>query len=267
VAHRRPLPAFARRPLTRRLAAAPGPSASSARTAALFIDCFVQYQEPGIGEALARLLAAAGVRLRAADVGCCGRTALSTGQIEKARVMAERALAGLHPHVVAGAEILFVEPSCLSMARDDWARLLPGDPRVAEIAATSRPGLALVADLAAEGRLRFRAGGRALLHSHCHEKALGFGEATLAALAAVPGLEIEDPDAGCCGMSGVFGYEAEHYDLSVAMAERALLPAVRTAAPATVLLATGTSCRTQIGDLSGRRAVHPLEFLSSRLIT
>jgi Fe-S oxidoreductase len=179
--------------------------------------------------------------------------------------MAARALAGLHAHVARGAEILFVEPSCLSMARDDWTRLLPGDPRVAAVAAASRPGLALVADLAAEGRLHFRAGGRALLHSHCHERALGFAEATLAALAAVPGLEVEDPDAGCCGMSGVFGYEAGHYDLSVAIAERALLPAVRAAAPGTAVLATGTSCRTQISDLAGRRAAHPLEFLAGRL--
>ena len=126
--------------------------------------------------------------------------------------------------------MLFVEPRCLSMVRDDWARLLPDDARVAEVAAASRPALALVADLAAEGRLHFRAGGRALLHSHCHEKALGFAAATRAALGCVPGLEVDDPDAGCCGMSGVFGYEADHYELSVAMAERALLPAVRAGA-------------------------------------
>ncbi len=233
--------------------------------AALFVDCFIQYQEPRIGEALARLLAAAGLPLAAADAGCCGRTALSTGQIEKARDHALRALDGLYPLVSAGAEILFVEPSCLSMVRDDWARLLPHDHRVAEVAAASRPALELVAGLAAEGRLRFRAGGRALLHSHCHEKALGFAAATAAALAAVPGLAVEDPDAGCCGMSGVFGYEARHYELSVAMAERALLPAVRAASPDTVVLATGTSCRTQIGDLGGRTALHPLEFLAARL--
>jgi Fe-S oxidoreductase len=268
VAHARPLPAFARRPLTRRLAAAGQTHADAAapnRAPVLFVDCFIQYQEPGIGEALARLLAAAGMRLATADVGCCGRTALSTGQVEKARAMARRALDGLHPLVAGGAEVVFVEPSCLSMARDDWTRLLPHDPRVAEIAAASRPALALVAELAAEGRLHFRAGGRALLHSHCHEKALGFAAATRAALAAVPGLEVEDPDAGCCGMSGVFGYEAEHYELSVAMAEHALLPAVRAAAPGTTVLATGTSCRTQIGDLTRREAVHPLEFLAGRL--
>ena len=268
VAHERPLPAFVRRPLTRRLPARAGRAAgaSAGRTATLFVDCFIQYQEPGIGEALARLLAAAGVRLELADSGCCGRTALSTGQIEKARAAARRALDGLHPLVAAGAEILFVEPSCLSMVRDDWSRLLPHDARVAEVAAASRPALALVAELAAEGRLHFRAGGRALLHSHCHEKALGFAAATRAALDCVPGLEVDDPDAGCCGMSGVFGYEAEHYELSVAMAERALLPAVRAARPETAVLATGTSCRSQVGDLAGRAAVHPLEFLAGRLL-
>ncbi len=267
VAHERPLPAFTRRPLTRRLPARPaGASAVPGRTATLFVDCFIQYQEPGIGEALARLLAAAGVRLELAAAGCCGRTALSTGQIDKARAAARRALDGLYPLVAAGAEVLFVEPSCLSMVRDDWVRLLPHDARVAEVAAASRPALALVADLAGEGRLHFRAGGRALLHSHCHEKALGFAGATQAALGCVPGLEVDDPDAGCCGMSGVFGYEAGHHALSVAMAERALLPAVRAARPETAVLATGTSCRSQVADLAGRAAVHPLEFLAGRLL-
>ncbi|HTX68381.1 MAG TPA: FAD-linked oxidase C-terminal domain-containing protein [Thermoleophilia bacterium] len=275
VAHERPLPAFARRPLTRRLGAgatavaasgAP-PAGAAAGRAVLFVDCFIQYQEPGIGEALARLLAAAGVTVDLADAGCCGRTALSTGQIGKARAAARRALDRLYPLVLEGADVLFVEPSCLSMVRDDWSRLLPDDPRVTGVATASRPALALVGDLAAGGRLRFRAGGHALLHSHCHEKALGFAAATLTALAAVPELEIEDPDAGCCGMSGVFGYEAEHYELSVAMAERRLLPAVRAARPDAVVLATGTSCRSQVRDLGGRTALHPLEFLAGRLVT
>ena len=271
IAHERPLPRFERRPLTARLARpepvdGPPVERQEARRAVLFADCFIQYQEPGVGEALARLLAAAGVGLEAADVGCCGRTALSTGQIDKARASARRALDGLYPLAAAGADILFVEPSCLSMVLDDWTRLLPADPRVAEVAAVSRPALALVAGLAAEGRLHFRAGGRALLHSHCHEKALGFAAATRAALSAVPGLEVADPDAGCCGMSGVFGYEADHYELSVAMAERRLLPAVRAASHETALLATGTSCRSQVRDLGGRAALHPLEFLAGRLV-
>jgi len=260
VAHERPLPALARRPLTRRLG-----RGSPAASAALFVDCFVQYQEPRVGEALARLLRAGGVELALVDAGCCGRTALSTGQIDKARTAAANALRPLYERVAAGAGLLFVEPSCLSMVCDDWARLLPGDERVGEVARASRPALALVGELAAAGRLRFRAGGRVLLHSHCHDKALGFAAAAELALRAVPGLELEILEAGCCGMSGAFGYEAEHYELSVAIGERMLAPAVRAQPPGTEVLATGTSCRTQIADLCGRRALHPLEYLAARL--
>jgi FAD/FMN-containing dehydrogenase/Fe-S oxidoreductase len=265
VAHARPLPAFARRPLTRRLPRDGAGRPRAAGSAVLFVDCFVQYQEPQVGESLAALLRSAGTDLALLDAGCCGRTALSTGQIEKARTAAQRALGPLHDRARAGADLLFIEPSCLSMIRDDWARLLPGDARVAAVAAAARPALALVADLADAGRLRFLPGGHALLHSHCHEKALGFAAATERALRTVPELHLEILDAGCCGMSGVFGYEAEHYDLSVAMAERVLLPAVRAVPPATTVLATGTSCRTQIGDLTARDALHPLEFLAQRL--
>jgi len=260
VAHQRPLPVFARRPLTHRLRAAP-----RVAPAALFVDCFVQYQEPRVGEALARLLAAAGVELALIDAGCCGRTALSTGQIDKARAAARRALTALHGAAAAGAALLFIEPSCLSMVQDDWRRLLPGDERVAPVAGAAIPALDLVARLAQAGRLHFRAGGRALLHDHCHAKALGFAEATVRALAAVPALDVEVLDAGCCGMSGVFGYEADHFELSVAMGERVLLPSVRGASPGIEVLATGTSCRAQIHDLGGRRALHPLEFLVQRL--
>ncbi len=260
VAPQRPLPAFARRPLTRRLSGSP----AHAR-AALFVDCFVQYQEPHVGEALAHLLRVAGIELTLVNAGCCGRTALSSGQIDKARAAAAAALPALHARAAQGCDLLFIEPSCLSMVCDDWRRLLPGDPRIAEVAAAARPALALVADQAAAGRLRFRAGGRALLHSHCHEKALSFAASTQRALGAVPDLEVEVLDAGCCGMSGVFGYEAEHYQLSVAMAARVLLPAVRAEGPGTAVLATGTSCRAQIRDLAGRPAEHPLAFLAARV--
>ena len=266
VAHERPLPAFARRPLTRRLADRSGPSPGVSSRVALFVDCFIQYQEPAVGEALDRLLSAAGLRLEVVDAGCCGRTALSTGQIDRARAAASRAIASLDGLARSGVQVLFVEPSCLSMVHDDWRRLLPGGERVGRVAAASRPALAFVAELAGKGRLRFRPGGEALLHSHCHDKALSFAAATEAALRAVPGLRLDVLDAGCCGMSGVFGYEAEHYEMSVAVAERALLPAVRAARPDAAVLATGTSCRSQIRDLSGRAALHPLQFLADRLL-
>jgi Fe-S oxidoreductase len=129
----------------------------------------------------------------------------------------------------------------------------------------ARLGQALVAEDAAAGRLRFAAGGHAMFHPHCHERATAGLDGSLGALSAVPGLHLEVLDAGCCGMSGVFGYEAEHYATSVAIAERALLPAVRGAGADVAVLASGTSCRTQIRDFAGRPVDHPLVFLHGRL--
>ena len=259
VAHERPLPAFA---TTRFSRVATGDAAPDV---VVFADCFTEFQEPEIGHALMALLRTAGHRVAVVDAGCCGRTALSTGQIDKARRAAEGALAALMPHAAEGRVIAFVEPSCFSMVGEDWARLLPGDERVALVAGAARLGQALVSEDAAAGRLRFAAGGRAIFHPHCHERAVAGLDGSLAALAAVPGLELDVLDAGCCGMSGVFGYEAGHYATSVAIAERALLPAVRRAPAGVAVLATGTSCRTQIRDLSGRVADHPLVFLRDRL--
>jgi FAD/FMN-containing dehydrogenase/Fe-S oxidoreductase len=261
VASARPLPRFARRPLTRIAAADTDP------TVVIFADCFVTYQEPEIGAALLTLLRAAGERVAVVDAGCCGRTMLSVGLVDKARRAAGHALATLHGHAVAGRTIAFVEPSCLSMVCDDWARLLPGDGRVATVAAVARLGQELVADHGEAGRLSFAGGGAALLHPHCHERALWTSAASERALACVPDLELTVLDAGCCGMSGMFGYEADHYEMSVAIAERALLPAVRGAAAGVAVLATGTSCRSQIRDLTGRRVAHPLVFLAERSLT
>jgi len=259
VAHERPLPALA---TTRFSRVATGDAAPDV---VVFADCFTEFQEPEIGHALLALLRAAGHRVAVVDAGCCGRTALSTGQIDKARRNAAAALGKLAPHAAQGRAIAFVEPSCHSMIGDDWARLLPGDGRVALVVSAARLGQALVAEDAAAGRLRFTGGGRAVFHPHCHERAVAGLDGSLGALGAVPGLDLEVLDAGCCGMSGVFGYEAGHYETSVAIAGRALLPAVRGAAAETTLLASGTSCRCQVRDLAGRSAEHPLVFLRGRL--
>jgi len=261
VARERPLPAFASARFSRTAVSDADPDV------VVVADCFIEFQEPEIGHALLDVLRAAGHRVAVVDAGCCGRTALSTGQIDKARRAADAALAVLAPHAAAGRAVAFVEPSCYAMAADDWARLLPGDERVALVAGAARLGQALVADDAAAGRLRFAGGGRVVLHPHCHERAIAGIDDVVAALLAVPGIDLEVLDAGCCGMSGVFGYEADHYATSVAIAERALLPAVRGEGPDTVVLATGTSCRTQIRDLAGRTAEHPLVFLRRRLLT
>jgi Fe-S oxidoreductase len=152
------------------------------------------------------------------------------------------------------------------MVCDDWRRLLPGDAAAAAVAAAARSALGLVADDAAAGRLRFAPGGRAVVHPHCHERAVFGADDTVRALRYVPALDLQVLDAGCCGMSGVFGYRKERYELSVRIAERALLPALRAAGADAALLATGTSCRSQIADLADRPARHPLELLAERLL-
>jgi FAD/FMN-containing dehydrogenase/Fe-S oxidoreductase len=261
---RRPAPAIARRSLTRRERDRAGAPAAPADVI-VFADCFIEHQEPHIGEALLALLRAAGHAPRVVSAGCCGRTMLSVGMIDKARRAARATARSLAPHARAGLPIVFLEPSCQAMVCDDWERLLPGDAAAAAVATVARSGLALVADDAAAGKLRFAPGGRALVHPHCHERAVFGVDDTVRALRCVPHLDLCVLDAGCCGMSGVFGYRKERYELSVRIAERALLPAVRAAAASDAVLATGTSCRSQIGDLAGRPGRHPLELLAERL--
>ncbi|HVL81798.1 MAG TPA: FAD-linked oxidase C-terminal domain-containing protein, partial [Actinomycetota bacterium] len=247
IALQRELPPLAREPLTRRMA--------RDGDALLFADCFTTYQEPEVGEAARDLVARAGRTLGLVDAGCCGRTMLSEGYIGRARRAAERAARVLRS---TDGPILFCEPSCLSAVTDDWPHLIED---VSDIVARSRPAEAYVSELG----LDYEQGGAVLLHGHCHQKALWGTADTRVALAAA-GAEITEPDAGCCGMAGGFGYREERYHLSVAMGERVLAPAVREAEGAEVV-ATGTSCRHQIADLTGREAVHPLVYLARRLRT
>lgn len=250
VAPERELPPIARRPLTHRIS-------SGESEAALFADCFTTYQEPGLGEALHRIVDASGRRLALVDAGCCGRVMLSEGFIDKARKTAKRGAAVLREST---APILFCEPSCMSAVTDDWQHLI-GD--VSDISARCFPAEDYVARVGAT--LHFRPGGRAVLHGHCHQKALWGTAGTEAALSLVRELDLEVLDAGCCGMAGAFGYQAERYELSKAMADRVLIPAVTKAHADTAILATGTSCRHQIADFGGRKAQHPIVFLAERL--
>jgi Fe-S oxidoreductase len=241
---RRVLPPLAKRPLTRSLARA----LVDTDRPVLYPDCFTTYQEPENGIAAAELIPG----LLLAPVECCGRVMLSEGYIEKARTAARRAADGLR---ATSGPILFVEPSCMSAVTDDWQHLI-GD--VSDI--TARCALA---ESAVPDDVTYRPGGHVLFHPHCHQRSLGWADVTIDALRRVPDLEIDVPDAGCCGMAGAFGYRADRFDLSVAMGERVLAPAVR--ASDAEVVATGTSCRHQIGDLTHRTAVHPLRFLVSRL--
>jgi Fe-S oxidoreductase len=199
---------------------------------------------------------------------CCGRTFLSAGLVDEARVEARRTLEALAPWLERGVSVVGLEPSCLFTFRDELSAMLPGPEadRLAARALLLEEFLAAETNAAAlQPRLKKTPWNRALLHGHCHQKAFGAMSAVQTTLRLVPELEIETIDSSCCGMAGAFGYEAEHYDASVGMAERDLLPAVRRARADGVIVADGTSCRHQIKDGTGREAVHVARVLATAL--
>jgi len=259
---RRKLPRWSNRPYR-------GVSSATGREVVLLVDTFNRYFEPENARAAERVLTRAGYRVISPDPAgrrplCCGRTFLSTGLVEEARREARRMLDALTPHVAAGTPIIGLEPSCLLTLRDEFPAILPG---------TETKTLAERAQLFEEfvdserEANRFRLplspmeGRTALLHGHCHQKAFGTVGVAVQALQLIPGLTVETFDATCCGMAGSFGYEAQHYEMSLKIGELDVLPRMRAAPPDTLLAASGTSCRHQIADGTGREARHLVRIL------
>ena len=241
----------------------------------LLVDTFNRYFEPENVRAALAVLTAAGYRIHLpapAHGGtrplCCGRTFLSAGLVEEARAEARRTQEALAPFAARGVPILGLEPACLLTLRDEFKALLPGpqSDQLAEHAVLLEEFLASEAEA---GRLALDLAPleqkRALLHGHCHQKAFGAMTAVERTLALVPELEVETVQSSCCGMAGAFGYDAETYDVSLAMGELDLLPAVRAAEPETLIVADGTSCRQQIAGGSGREARHVARVLADAL--
>jgi FAD/FMN-containing dehydrogenase/Fe-S oxidoreductase len=228
----------------------------------LLDDCFTTFQEPNIGRSAVTLLERAGYAVELAGV-CCGRAMISKGFLADARRLAQDGVAKLDRSAAAGVPILGLEPSCLLTLADEWPELVPG-PAARRVAAAAELADGWLARQVRDNGLSLdppAGGGKALLHAHCHQKALAGAGGSADALRLVPGLDVVVLDAGCCGMAGSFGYEKRHYDVSVAVANLALVPAVK-ADPDALVVATGTSCRHQVRDLTGRRALHPLEVLA-----
>jgi Fe-S oxidoreductase len=236
----------------------------------LLVDTFTNAFEPENAVDALALLRAAGHRVAIARSPgraplCCGRTLLTAGRVDEARAVARDLVAALEPHAQRGATLVGLEPSCLFTLRDEWSAMGLGD-RADRIALRARTIEELLAAEPA-GRLPLRAlpQSRALLHGHCHQKAFDALAPVVTLLRRVPGLTVDVVESSCCGMAGSFGYEAEHDEVSRAMAELSLLPAVRAAAPDTLIVAGGTSCRHQIADLAGREPLHPVRVLARAL--
>ena len=262
ISARRPLPTWRRATFVDSIAAAGRSDATpgdGTGEVVLFADCFNNYHEPENSHAALRVLEASGYTVhiaRAKDKDgsrplCCGRTFLSCGMLERARQEAQRMLTALKLFVARGVPIVGLEPSCLYTLRDEFPAMLPGSQTEALAARAMMFEEFLTQELEA-GRLKLPLKAlsqkHALLHGHCHQKAFAGMPAVQKVLALVPGLEVTTVESSCCGMAGAFGYEAAHYEVSMKMAEAALLPAVRAAGPDTLIVADGISCRHQIAD-------------------
>ena len=246
----------------------PAPVKKAGKEVLLFVDCFSRYFEPENARAARAVLEAGGYTVledTSSRPLCCGRTFLSAGLVDQAREEMSRLLDALGGR---DAPIVGIEPSCLLTLRDELGVVVKG-PRAKSVAERSLLFEEFLAGEARRGELRlpFRKDRKqqAYLHGHCHQKAMGTMPDVVAALQLLPGLSVQVIESSCCGMAGAFGYEKDHYDVSMRMAERSLLPAVRGAPADALIVADGTSCRHQIEDGAGRRAVHVARVLESSL--
>jgi FAD/FMN-containing dehydrogenase/Fe-S oxidoreductase len=237
--------------------------------AVYFHDTFAEYNYPHIGMAAVTLLEAAGFEVVIEERrACCGRPMLSKGLIEEARELARRNVTALASYAQRGLPIIGTEPSCILTLRDEYPDLLPDDPDVAVIAQESYMIDEFLAKLDAAGDLgivwKDGSGPDVLFHGHCHQKAL-IGMGPSMAMLAAAGCAGKESGAGCCGMAGSFGYEAEHYDVSRKIGEERLFPAVEAAGDATIVSVAGVSCRQQLEHFTGRHARHIAQVLAERI--
>ncbi|MGI9504014.1 MAG: FAD-binding and (Fe-S)-binding domain-containing protein, partial [Geminicoccaceae bacterium] len=254
------------------LPAANGATEGDGKDVMLFADTFTTWFEPENARAAKRVLEAAGYHVHhpvtaGGRVPCCGRTFLAAGMVEEARAEAKRFIGMMTSAIEADMPIIGLEPSCLLTLRDEFGALLPETEHLAERAFLLEEFLQRELEA---GRLDLplekTAWRKARLHGHCHQKAFGAMGAMDACLGLIPGFEHQTIESSCCGMAGAFGYDREHYDTSIAMAELSLLPAVRETDPeTTMIIANGTSCRHQIRDGTGRDAIHLARLLDQAL--
>ncbi len=269
ISARRALPAF-RRDIFKS-AEAVGPA--DGREVVLFADTFNRAYERENLDAALRVLVEAGYRVHIpgpADSGrplCCGRTFLSAGLVDQARAELDRLVATYAPFATRGVPIIGLEPSCLLTLRDELLSLR-SDHDAKAISAYAMLFEEFLVREAEAGRLQLPLGpvaGKALVHGHCHQKSFGAFKPVEQVLRLVPDLAVETIESSCCGMAGAFGYGADTYQASIDMAELSLLPAVRRADSATLIVADGTSCRHQIKDGAAREAIHVARVLAMSL--
>jgi len=247
---------------------------SNSNGVVLLVDTFNTWFEPDNARAAVTVLEAAGYDvhipspLRGGRPLCCGRTFLNAGQTDRAREELIRTVATLKSYVAAGMPVIGLEPSCLLTLRDELQSLMPGED-AEQLAANAFLFEEFLAREHHLGKLNLDLKPlpqiKALLHGHCHQKAFGLMGDVETVLSLVPGLDVQTLDTGCCGMAGAFGYDRDNFAISEAMGEIALLPAVRKADDDILIIADGTSCRSQIRDLGSREGFHVARVLAQAL--
>jgi Fe-S oxidoreductase len=234
------------------------------RPVLLWPDTWNNYYHPQSLQAAESILTLAGFRVETPRGHiCCGRPLYDFGLLSAARAYLAQVLRRMAPQIDAGLPFVFLEPSCASVFKDELLELFPNDPRArrlsenvwlfADFLAVHAPGFA-------NGRLE---GAHILLHGHCHHKAVFGGPASEIALLREAGANVELIQAGCCGMAGPFGFEADKFEVSKTIANQGLLPAIRSAAATTIVVADGFSCREQIDQLAHTKALHIAEVLAA----
>jgi FAD/FMN-containing dehydrogenase/Fe-S oxidoreductase len=225
----------------------------------LWPDTFNNYFRPATAVAALRVLEHAGYSVETPNVAlCCGRPLYDWGWLDEARMLWRRSLNALRPQIDAGVPLIGLEPACVSAFRDELPALFPGDPTARRLADQT---LLLSEFLDRQGDAPPGVSGEALVQMHCHQHAVLDAGAELRVLKA-SGLAAEAMPSGCCGMAGSFGFEAQKYAVSMAAAERVLLPKLRAAPASTLILANGFSCREQIEQVTGRPTLHMAEVLA-----
>lgn len=266
---RRTFPAIA--PQTFRETYSPQPVSNSRGRVILWDDTFLNYNDPHIGHAAIKLLTAMGYQVELLqDKRCCGRPLISKGMLDHATRHAEHNVKRLYPLIKQGIPVIGIEPSCIATLRDEYPDLLKSE-QAARVAENSLFIEEFIAQKIASGDhdpLTFNTPHERQVihvHGHCHQRALIGTDAMMTMLSLLPNTDVHIIDSGCCGMAGSFGYEKEHYDVSMAVGRDRLFPTLEALPADTLIVAPGTSCRHQIADAVQRQAIHPIVALADAL--
>ena len=259
---RRPLPRYARETLAAWFRTRSNGTAGEPVT--LFADTFTNFHEPHIGKAAVTLLESLGFRVRLFAAGCCGRPAISSGDLQSVRKGAQSLINSLSD-VAAGSPVIVLEPSCLSTLRDDYPDLCEDEEGCRNMTDRCLSLEEFLTRPEVQSRLEESLGGgpeELIYHGHCQQKALIGLDISRGMLDLMKASSLTVLDSGCCGMAGAFGYEKEHYDISEKIGSLRLFPALEQAGDECLIVAPGFSCRSQIKHFTGRTALHPVEVLA-----